>query len=165
MSVSAKGQTTKKVIRMEVFDQEKTRSFSSKTIPVQAESFEGKVDLRYPRGSDQLHDGELRVFQHNPMKFTLAKKGKYPVQFTFVITQKKIAVLFWITPLERTAPPGKPVQVFFILSAKRAKSQSAKDNTLSTQDSQTNTNTARWTENAGNPVLREIRVLSLSNRT
>lgn len=76
-------------------------------IAISAEAYNVAVELHFPKGSGAvLNFGTLRVFEEKQTTLSLRNKGKYPMNYNFVINHPK---LFTVTPnTGSVAPSDKP---------------------------------------------------------
>ena len=140
---SSKAVSIKKQITLEVLDNDKVRTFITKPIQITAESFDVSFDFQFPKGTDHLQFGCIKVGQQKTINCNLVNKGKYPTNFKFTLATQKIQKMFTITPMEGSIHPGKPQQIVFaIKAASLTKCKNMKGINLLIIDSMTSTNTA-----------------------
>jgi hydrocephalus-inducing protein len=87
----------KKNIKLEVTDVANLLGVvQSLPIAITAEAYNVAVELQFPKGSGTiLNLGTLRVFEEKQTTLSLRNKGKYAMNYTFVINRPK---LFVVTP-------------------------------------------------------------------
>ncbi len=107
----------KKSVKLEVNDmQNLLGTIQSIPITISAEAYNVAIDLHFPKGSGTaLSLGNIRVFEENRQQLQLRNRGRYAMNFSFIINKPK---LFTILPSSGSvAPSDKPQSITVIFKS------------------------------------------------
>lgn len=103
----------KKPVSIEVLEKENGRVFSTHNIQFTVESFDVNFDVVFPKGQqEQLDFSLLKVGQSKSLNLSLRNRGKYPVNFQFMITDTHASKFLKISQIDGVVVNGeKPLQI------------------------------------------------------
>lgn len=78
---SAKAIQVKKSFVIEVFDMNRTKLFSNQTVNIIAEAYDTHFEVIYPKGTNHLMFGNMKIGQLKTIPIQLKNKCKYPVHY------------------------------------------------------------------------------------
>ncbi|OHT11111.1 hypothetical protein TRFO_04068 [Tritrichomonas foetus] len=138
---SPKPMQLKKNFQLEVFDNNRTKSFSTTTVAVIAEAYDTHFDVIYPKGMAHLMFGMSKVNQSKTIPLQLKNRSKYPVHYAITLQGSLASSVLKIDQPDGIVAPGEKmttINVTFLVN-RVVKIENKKMMTLRVNDPLTNT--------------------------
>jgi len=107
---SVKQQKFSEKLQLEVEDSEGGKH-DTKTIAIEAEAFDVKVDVNFGNEKNLVDFGDVKVFDEATQSLTITNQGIYDVNFNFLMKKKATRDMFSCQPSEGVLNPNQSQQI------------------------------------------------------